>query len=358
MRVLASIGLTGLLISTAGLAEPVTVPPCEAANGFTPVCGFSRPPEDLETLPSGNGLLVSEYGALSGTRPGHLSVLDLTARQRQVIWPPAEKSAEPLWGDPTCTTPPGKEFSPHGVHLAKVNGSQRLLVVNHGGREAIEMFELTEDPTARTVALTWRGCVIAPDEAWINDVVNLPDGGVVTTNMIKRGTHEDAFFSAEATREDTGQALEWQAGAGWTKVPGSEGALPNGVQVSADGTTLYIAHYLGDRVIAVERSSGKRLWEAQIAGPDNVTMSPSGELLVASHRVDLKTIFECAAQSEVPCGAQFAVIAIDPKSGSQRTLFEGGGAPMGGATVALQVKGSVYMGSFTGERIVIRPTAP
>lgn len=342
--------------------SPPVPPPCVAANGFEPKCGFARPPEDLEVLPGARALLVSEYGALSGARPGQLSVFDLDTRERRTLFPvPAADNAvtdQPGVGDTQCPGPPGAEFSPHGIHLATVQGKERVLVVNHGGREAIEIFELANGPSSADVGLIWRGCVIASPAVWFNDVVNLPDGGLVATHMVQRGTHEEALVAAQVAGTDTGYALEWHQDQGWQKVAGSEGGLPNGIEISADGATLYINHYLSARVIALDRAHGTRRWEANVAGPDNSSFAPSGELLVASHQVGLETIFACAEHSEVPCDAPYAVIALDPDTGAQRTLFTGEGAPMGAATVAVQIGNTFYLGSFVGERIVMKTLIP
>jgi hypothetical protein len=337
-------------------AEPaLAVPPCAVADGFEPICGFARPPEDLEVLPGAQALLVSEYGALSGARPGQLSVLDLATRERRLLFAGGtEPAAAAASGEQQCPGAPGPEFSPHGIHLAVVGGRQRLLVVNHGAREAIEIFELAGGPAAAEVQISWRGCVPAPAEVWFNDVANLPDGGLVATHMITRGTPEEGLLAAEASRTNTGYVLEWHADGGWHKVIGSDGGLPNGIAVSPDGSMLYIDQYFGDRVIALDRLSGARRWEAEVAAPDNVSIAPSGELLVASHRVGLETIIGCAKHSEIPCGAPYAIVALDPTTGAQKSLFTGEGAPMGGATVAVQVNDVYYLGSFVGERILKR----
>ena len=49
------------------------------------------------------------------------------------------------------------------------NGAWALYVVNHGGRQSIEMYELK--PTAGNWALVWRGCEVAAHD--YNDVAIL-----------------------------------------------------------------------------------------------------------------------------------------------------------------------------------------
>ena len=346
-----------IVASASAQAEPPapTPFPCTAVDGIEPICGFARPPEDLEDLADGR-VLVGEYGAMSGTKPGVLSLFDPKTKARQVLFDgtTAVSATPPGRERDACPGAPGPQFSPHGIHLAQVEGRQRLLVVNHGGREAVEIFDVTIDPATRAVALDWRDCVPAPADAWMNDVVNLPDGGFAASHMIKRGAVEEDFVKAEASHEVTGHVLQWHVERGWEKVPGSEGGLPNGVEVSADGTTLYVNQYLGDRVSAIDRLSGTRLWSADVPAPDNITIAPSGELLVASHRAGFEVIVACAHHSEQACGLPYAVVGIDPKTGATREVLTGAGAPMGAATVALQLGDAIYLGSFVGERIVVR----
>ena len=62
-----------------------------------------------------------------------------------------------------------------------------LYVVNHGGREAIEVFEITSEPT-----VTWIGAIVQDTNVWGNAVAALPDGGVVVTNYLDL-TDTEAF---------------------------------------------------------------------------------------------------------------------------------------------------------------------
>ena len=69
---------------------------------------------------------------------------------------------EPLkdWGDPSCPGPIGDALAPHGTSISKrANGKTQLFVVNHGGRESIEMYEIKHE--AATWSLAWHGCVVA-----------------------------------------------------------------------------------------------------------------------------------------------------------------------------------------------------
>jgi hypothetical protein len=345
-RLMIALGVLACTTPTVDAA-----PDCTPANGFTPLCGFERP-EDIEVLAAGRALLVSEYGGLSGARPGRLTVFVPQDESRREIYPANAASGAPDWGAQDCPGAPGAMFSPHGIHVASVGGTQRVLVVNHGGREAIELFEILDADNPATLSLRWRGCVIAPDDAWLNDVVGLPDGSLAATHMVARGTAEAALLESERRREDIGYVLGWSARDGWHKVPGSDGALPNGIEVSADGATLYINEYLGDRVYALDRATGERLWQTAVDAPDNSSWGTDGRLLVASHHEDLHAVFACNSAPLTPCPLRYAIVAIDPNTGNRVTVVEGGDAAFGAATVAVEAGDVLYLGSFVGDRMV------
>ena len=82
------------------------------------------------------------------------------------------------------------------------NGAWALYVVNHGGRQSIEMFEVK--PAAGSWALVWHGCEVAAHD--YNDVAILPDGGFV-------GTYPTALSSAAAEDRSAARSrATWRVG--------------------------------------------------------------------------------------------------------------------------------------------------
>ena len=118
----------------------------------------------------------------------------------------------------------------------------RLLVVLHGGRESIEVFEVDARPATPTV--TWIGCAVAPEPIGLNSVRGLADGGFIGTNFLARGPRAgsaDRRRKRMQSGERNGELWEWHAGSGWQKVPGTEAAGANGLELSEDGRQLYVA---------------------------------------------------------------------------------------------------------------------
>ena len=150
---------------------------------------------------------------MDGSQSGSLGIFDLASEDFRVVYPVAQSGdrvATNSWGEPRCPGPPGEAFSPHGLDLApRPDGALRLLVVNHGGRESVEFFEVGTELGEPT--LTWKGCALPPENSALNDVVSLPDGGFLTTHMFPLDNQGLGTFEA-ALGLDTGVVLEWHPG--------------------------------------------------------------------------------------------------------------------------------------------------
>jgi hypothetical protein len=321
---------------------------CSAGNGITPYCGFKNP-EDLVLMPDRKALLVSEMGEFMLDEPGQLVTFDLSTREQGEIpinWSPPENR----WGSADCPEPSAAAFSPHGIDLiTRPDGTHQLLVVNHGGREAVEFFEL--QAAAEGWQLQWRGCALPPGDPFINDVAGLTDGGFLVTHMWDKSTPFEEVAETLTNGGNTGWVWEWQADSGFTKVPGSDDVMPNGIAVSADGTKMFVNIYMGNRTIKIDRATGSREGEFKVQQPDNITMDDDGVLWVASHMHD-PINQTCTEVKSGPCLLPFEIVKADPNTMRSEVVLSQDGPPMGFATVALHVDGEIFMGSAHGDRVV------
>jgi hypothetical protein len=344
-------GAAGLLaLVLAGCSspgEPIT--DCTAAGNARPVCGFRRP-EDLDVIPGGRYVVVSQIGDFETMSPGTLALFDASNDTITVVYPSPQAAAAkaPGWGDPDCPGPAGG-LSPHGIHLTvRPDGKLQLLVVNHGGRESVEFFEIVESEAVPLVA--WRGCVVAPD-LFMNDLAALPDGGFVVSHMYPRG--DDIWQGIKGMLGfTTGYVAQWRPGVGFEKVAGSDARMPSGIAVSADGEHIFVNAYLGNEVLKLARRSGETLGRAEVAHPDNSQWSPDGMLLVASHDASVPTVLACNEIEQGACGVRFSIVEIDPATMKTRKLYGNEGPPMGAGTSVVRVGDELVIGSFAGDRIV------
>ncbi|HVQ25788.1 MAG TPA: hypothetical protein VMV01_11440, partial [Planctomycetota bacterium] len=331
MKVRPAAGVLPALFASlaCGSVEPIVS--CDAVGAATPLCGFQNP-EDLALLPDGRHVIVSEYGD-GGTRPGRISLLDLESGQREILFAGGEPAGPGPWGAPDCEGPPTTAFSPHGIHLApRADGHLQLLVVQHGGRESVEMFQVL--PEGGGIALVWRGCALAPDQSALNDVVAVPEGGFLATRMVgvPLGYARAALFGSES-----GWVYAWTRDGGFSEVPGTRAALPNGIELSADGEKIFLNATLGNEVRRVDRRTGAVEARAEVSLPDNSTWTRDGRLLVASLRSTFREIVGCSGLERGSCPAAFAIVAVDPSTLATQVVYEGGrGTPSGAGTVGLE----------------------
>ncbi len=352
-------GVAGLATLVACSSGPPPVVDCRAVNDIQPICGFQNP-EDLAALEGDTKLVVSQYAdMIEPEGVGSLAVLDLQSNSFRVAWPPTGREVRtkpsPGWGEETCPGP-AHPINPHGIDLAqRSDGRWQLLVVNHHGRESIEFFEVL--PQVEEVDIVWRGCAIPPEGAFLNDVVHLPTGpgssggGFLTTHMMTYGSPFLGMIKGMLGM-DTGWVHEWQPEGGWSDVAGTHAPFPNGIEISDDGRDIYLNAYLAGEVRRISRESGEVIAVAEVPGPDNVTWSKDGRLLVASHSGDFSEQRVCLSLEEGACPMTFDIIALEPEGLEGDAVFSNQGPPMGGGTVAVDVGGELVMGSFAGDRVI------
>ena len=329
--VLASVGSLPLLAQPPPQPPPPPCTPSEVA-----VCG-QQAPEDLVAL--GPQWVVA--GAYSGT--GGVVLVRTSDRASHTAYPAANAvDRHDAKTYPDCPGPPGAggaRFTTHGVYVEPGNAPVRkLFVVGHGARESIEVFQV--DTAQATPAVTWLGCVIAPDPIGLNSVRGLPDGGFITTNFLPRGSTPEATQQMLGGARN-GELWEWHTATGWQKVPGSEAAGANGVELSDDGKTLYVAAWGSQSFFRVSRGAATPTREEIPLGfrVDNIHWARDGTLWAVGQ----------AAQN-------WKAVKIDPKTLTVREVVSQPDTPEFGAGTALvEVGNKLWVGSFRGNRIAIVP---
>jgi len=309
------------------------------------ICG-TRSPEDLELTPDGKNLIVSQLVSNRGVaRPeSGLMLFDPAKKTFSKIATTAERLKD--WGDVACPGLIGDALVPHGMSISKrANGKTQLFVVNHGGRESIEMYEMKQ--SAGVLSLVWRGCVISKQE--YNDVASLRDGGFVATHptaLLTPGTDEEAV-------QPSGYVSRWTPGKGEVELPGSRKGYPNGVIVSEDGRYAYFNAWTGREVHKYDLKESKETAMVKVDFmPDNLTWTKKGHVLAAGAK---SSRGECPAGSGIPCMQTFEVAEIDPAKMTATKVFDSEGqgqSSISGVSVALEVGDSIYVGAFQGDRLV------
>jgi hypothetical protein len=298
------------------------------------VCG-QQGPEDVVGL--GPDWVVAS--AFSG--PGGVTLIRVGDRTSHTAYPSATARDRHDTGTyPDCPGPPSSDrFTTHGLYVEPGNGpTYKLFVVGHGARESIEVFEI--DTAGATSAATWIGCVVAPDPIGLNSVRGLSDGGFITTNFLPRGG-DQATTQRMLGGETNGELWEWHTASGWQKVPGSEAAGANGVELSDDGNTLYVAAWGSQSFFRLSRGATPPTRDEVPLGfrVDNIHWARDGTLWAVGQ----------AAQN-------WKAVKIDPRTLEVRDVVSQPDTPAFGAGTALVEVGDVlWVGSFRGNRLAIVP---
>ncbi len=155
------------------------------SGGIEPICEF-RNPEDIVATPSGDWLLVSQMAEANGHLAGSIAAYRTGQRPGRGAVPGGRVRRRARLGRRRLRRRRrSKQFAPHGIDLEqRPDGALQLLVINHGGRESVEYLQVEQSDDG--LALHWRGCVIAPDDAFFNDLVARRDGGFWATDMMPK----------------------------------------------------------------------------------------------------------------------------------------------------------------------------
>jgi sugar lactone lactonase YvrE len=342
--------VAGMLLLVGGCGDSSSpIQGCAGTEVMVPDCRFFNP-EDLAVTPRGERLLVSQMGRMDGSLGGDILLYSPADGSIERLFPGADVEDDRSWGDPACPPPDLALFSPHGLDLvARADGSHMLLVVNHGGRESVELFHVTDDDTRLT--LRWRGCAEGPEQAAFNDVEGRRNGGFYVTHMMPRDSQFSAMLAGALWGGESGFVYHWDPAAGFDQVAGSAGPFPNGIALTRDERILFINMYLSGEVHKLDLSTGEVVGVAHIPSPDNSSWADDGRLLVASHLGGLLASLSCQNLESGSCGFEFQIVALDPETLSEEVLIRHQGAPMGGVTVAVELDGNLYLGTYAGDRI-------
>jgi hypothetical protein len=333
-------------LACAGTARPAMAAApgdCAAYGTLKFVCG-PEAAEDL--LRVGNSPWLIASGLAEGGAPGHLVLVNSRDKSWANVYPASDSVAVPdTVRFPNCHTPPdATKFSAHGIALRTTSaGRHELLVVNHGGREAIEFFELRMGSGRPSIA--WKGCVVIPGDVYVNSIVALRDGGFIASHFYSPGK---GGINPVFARQVTGGLLEWHAGSAVTLIPGTELSGANGIAASQDEKVLHVAAWGTRELVRFERHGNtvtKRVVPLTFAA-DNLRWSKDGRSILAAGQ-------KFVAREGGPAGLDgWTVIRVDPDTLASTVLFDTDAkAPLQGVSSAIEVDDQVWVGTFRGDRI-------
>jgi hypothetical protein len=335
LLVVASLALVPRIVAAQG-APPAE--PCAQVTSLQVICGQDAP-EDLVVVPGSQWVVASAYAGAGG-----VNLIRVSDRSTVRAYPsPAAKKQFDAKTYAGCPGPPDANaaamFTTHGLWLNPGrNGVHTLFAVGHGSRESIEVFTLDARPA--TPVVTWVGCAIAPDPIGLNSVRGLADGGFIATNFLARGITAEQRQRMLAG-DKNGELWEWHTSSGWRKVPGSEASGANGIELSSDGRTMYVAAWGSQSFFRLTRGGTAPKRDEVPLGfrVDNIRWARDGSLLAVGQGNSVSEI-----------------VRIDPKTLKvTRVIERRDDSSFRAATVAVEVGDRLWVGSFIGDRIAVFP---
>ncbi len=358
--------ILGSLLITNGCAF-ASVASCEPSS--TNICGFQSP-EDigvvaqaLEGEPKAGNIdparpfLLVVNGVRSASQDWFSLVDTSNSVKLSLTW--RTPLLEPKLGDAGCLAPSVRK--PRGFDVRRMPDGRWLLAVitDDQAQQRIEYVDLVRD--AGGWSAQWQGCVPVPPDYFLNDVAIGPRGGVFATHMYQRGEDSPAwrrvkfFFGIE-----TGSAVMWDAEKSWRAVPNTEGSFPNGIAVDPTGSVLFVAYTYNSRLTRVDLLSGERKDVNLPLRPDNLSWAEDPttktDMLLVAGGNGLRMISTWNCESQKPaCIFPFAVAAINSTSLSVQTLYASDRQAIPGASVAVKLGQTLYLGTAFGDRVTIVP---
>jgi len=351
--VLLVAAVAGVMITPHASAQSAGVDSCEPRGTLKFLCGVQRP-EDVVRIPGTRWLVFSGFSDGAG-----LKLVDAAAHSMRTLTfeTPGQASETGEWRH--CATPPDSaRFSTQGLSVRKLaEGLSRLHVINHGGRESIEIFSV--DSRSDEPVFAWRGCVLMPPGLAANSVATFSDGTILVTVLTHPGRTITDFWRGEIT----GAVYAWQPGdAAFRMLPGTEMPGNNGLETSHDDAEFYVIAFGWRSVVVFSRADpSKPLRRATAPGfmPDNMHWD-DGRLLLAGMQSDepacggTRKIINGKAD-EMRCHRGYTVAQLDPRSMEFTVVAYAEPDPdFNGVSAAAVFAGELWLASYQSDRVAWR----
>ncbi len=327
---------------------------CAPVDGLHFVCGVAHP-EDLARIPGTRWLIASGFENGAG-----LKLVDTRADAMRFWYRglPSQIRPDPRSFPDCAASPDVKLFNAHGISLrAEGDGRYRLYVVNHGGRESIEVFDV--DARGAVPTLAWKGCVLMPSSLAANSVASFADGTILATVLTRPGFTYADFVNGR----NTGGVYERRPqDRGFHLLPGTELPGDNGLETSRDGREFYVVAYGTHSIYVYARRDTRTPLRRVVAPgfmPDNIHWD-DGRLLTAGMVYDepacggVRKVIGGVADP-MRCHRGYVAAQLDPHTMKFTILAFGPPNPAyNGVTIAAIAGGEIWLGSYQSGRLAYR----
>lgn len=329
---------TALLVPSqpaAAQAPAVTPASCAPQGDLHFVCNLLSV-EDFLPVAGGRWLVGGSYIEKSVG----LYLIDTRAKTAKPVSLSLAAQPDPRYAG--CAAPDLKNLQTHGLDVKQSKGKITVYVINHGGRESVEIFHL--HPAADSAE--WIGCALPPEGVNSNSIAAMAHGEFILTKFMD--SRDKQGFQHILAGQVTGAVYRYTPGKGFNEVPGTQLSGDNGLLASADGHWLYVNAYGSHEIYRLPMSgNGERSVAKVDFSPDNLRWAPDGSIFVTGQFITPQSLNTLHG---------WATVRLDPKTMMTTPVVKEAGLKVfDDATSAVQVGKTLWFGTFRGDRMAYMP---
>ncbi len=247
---------------------------------------------------------------------------------------------------------PIEDFHPHGISLySSPSGSKTLFVINHRkSGNYVEIFNYKNDSLIHQESITNK-LLVSP-----NDIVGVGERIFYFTN------DHDEKFSAWRNIKDIlkvgmGNVCYFD-GLNMSKTTIENIKYANGINVSLDGKTLFLASTSSNKVLVYERnvSTGELVKFDEIdtkTGVDNIELGTEGNLYIGCHPQALKFLVHAKDSKSISPSEIIKIKYRGKGDYDQKSIYINDGSEISASSVGAVYKGKLLIGPVFQEGIVL-----
>ncbi|NWG91762.1 MAG: SMP-30/gluconolactonase/LRE family protein [Parvularculaceae bacterium] len=244
------------------------------------------------------------------------------------------------------------EFHPHGISLWRgADGRKRLFAINHtlNDGDKVEVFDV-----GLGGALLHVDTIAFKEMSSPNDIVGVGPRSFYVTN--DRGVKEGFMAQIEAYFALPLSSIAYFDGQKG-RIAARGLTYANGINVSADGKTLYASEFLGRKVSVYDRdpATGALTKKKSIkvnTGPDNIEVAADGALWIGGH----SKVFDFLKHAEDPAAISPShVIRVNPETGLKEDVLIDVAGTINGSSVGAVWDNTLVVGAVFDGHVMVCP---
>jgi len=303
------------------------------AGKCAPVAGIAGP-EDLQIdAVTGRAFISSLDRRKEGAR-GAIHIFDVD-----------DPLSDSAWRDRTGGVP--ADFQPLGLYFFRQGEIQRLFVVNQANN-GVELFDVASDGALTHMETFTERRLTSP-----NDVVAVGPRAFYVTNDVRSG-RDGMLASLHFIMRSASGAVFYMDGSVWRVA--LEGLhFANGVNISPDGLTLYVAETAANAINFYDRDADNGRLELLksiklAASPDNINVDEIGAVWIGALP---KPLLVPRHGRNPGIAAPSEIIRISSVGGAPEVIYRDDGGEISASTSAARIGSTLLIGSLFEKKFLI-----